>query len=152
MLNIDRVWSRVSQLPDYRGKKITDFILQQINYAAQLTNAQAIANQVVTFPAGAIVVGVRGGSILDGVVANTSTRDGLDMFKLSIADQQTGRAISGTTLAMASAIFGRFNDQFPAKELLIPKQGGLTYAFTNLTTSTLDVFIVHDCLVPNSIA
>jgi hypothetical protein len=151
MLNIDRVWSRVSQLPNYRGKKITDFILNQINYATQLTTGQASPNNVVTFPAGAIVVGVRAGACLDAAVATQTTRDGLDLFKLSIADQQTGRAISGTLQAMASAIFGRFNDQFPAKELIIPAQGGLLYSLTNLTTSTIDVFISHDCLVPNAI-
>lgn len=148
MLNIDRVWSRISQLQQYRGKKLTDFMLQQITYATQLTNAQVVGNQVVTFPAGAIVVGIRGGSNLDLAVATQTTREGLDLFKLSIVDQQNNRSIVGAAQVIATAVFGPFNDQCPAKELIIPAQGGLIYSFTNLTTSTIDLYIAHDCLVP----
>jgi len=118
-----------------------------------MTTGQVLSNQVVTFPSGAIIVGIRGGSTIDATAAVSANvqRDGLDLFKLSIADQQTARAIVGTAQCMASAVFGRFNDQCPAKEIIVPKQGGLLYTFTNLTTSTLDLFITHDCLVPNSV-
>jgi hypothetical protein len=148
MLNIDRVWSRVSQLGQYRGKKLSDFILLNITAAYQLTNGQALPNQPVVFPSGAIVVGARAGANVDLTVGTQTGREGLDLFKLAIADQQTGRTIVGTAQAMASAIYGRYNDQFPAKELIIPAQGGLLYSITNLTTSTIDVFLTHDCLVP----
>src|SRR5882757_1490507 len=148
MLNIDRVWSRVSQLPQYRGKKLSDFILQDVTYSTQLTTGQALANQPVIFPAGAILVGGRAGAAIPGVAATQTGRDGLDMFTVAIADQQTQRNIVGTTQMLASAVFGRFNDQFPAKEIIVPVNGGLLYSFTNLTTTTINIYFTHDCLVP----
>lgn len=151
MLDIDRVWSRVSQLQQYRGSKLTDFMFQEITYASQLTSGQAIGNQPISFPAGAIIVGIRGGSNLDTAVATQTTRDGLDLFKLAITDQQNNRNIVGTSQVIASTVFGRFNDQCPAKEIIIPPSGGLIYSFTNLTTSTIDIFFAHDCLVPNTV-
>src|ERR1043165_8029430 len=136
VLNIDRVWSRVSQLDKYRRKKLADFILQNVTYAAQLTTGQVVANQVVAFPAGAIIVGGRAGAAAPGAAATQTYRDGLDMFTVSIADQQTQRNIVGTTQVLGSALYGRFNDQFPAKELIVPVNGGLLYSVTNLTTTT----------------
>jgi hypothetical protein len=151
MLNIDRVWSRVSQLKQYQGRKLSDFVLQQITFTSQMTSAQALANQVVLFPAGSIVVGIRAGATIDSAAGTQTQRDGLDQFKLSIADQQTARTIVGTAQALASAVFGRYGDQCPAKELIIPAQGGLIYSFTNLTTSTIDFSVTHDCLVPGAV-
>lgn len=152
-LNIDRVWSRISQLSQYRAKKIQDFILLNITYAAQLTNAQVLSNQIVVFPAGGVIVGVRASATPDTQAATlAATRPGLDLFKLSIADQQTGRAIAGTTQALASAVFGVTGDQFPAKEIIMPAQGGLLYTFTNITSSTINIFISHDTLVPAALA
>lgn len=148
MLNIDRVWSRVSQLPQYRGKKLSDFILQDVTFSTQLTTGQALPNQPVIFPAGAIMVGARAGAEQNAVAATVVGRDGLDMFKLAIADQQTQRNIVGTAQAVASSVFGRFNDQFPAKEIIVPVNGGLLYSFTNLTTTTINIYLSHDCLVP----
>jgi hypothetical protein len=148
MLDIDRVWHRIAQLPGYRNKSLSDFIQQDLTYATQLAAGQAVPNQPVVFPAGAVVVGVRGGASIDAQLATQTQRFGLDTFKLSIADQQTGRIIVGTAQAIATAVFGHQNDQFPSKELIIPAQGGFTYSFTNLTTSIINIAISHSCLVP----
>jgi hypothetical protein len=148
MLDIDRVWNRVAQLPQYREKKLSDFVLQDLTYSTQLQPTQTVPNQNVVFPAGAIIVGVGGAATLDASAATVVTRNGLDLFKLAISDQQTGRTIAGTAQVAGIALFGQYNDRFPAKELIIPAQGGLIYSLTNLTSSIINLFLTHSCLVP----
>jgi hypothetical protein len=150
MLDIDRVWSRVAQLDQFRGKKLSDFIYQGITYFNQLTSGQAVANQPVLFPSGAILIGAGAGATIDNAVATQTNRPGLDLFKIAIANAQDNRNIVGTNQALAYSVYGPFGDQWPAKEIVISVGGGLVYAITNMTLSTIDVFITHHCLVPGA--
>ena len=148
MLNIDRVWQRASQRPEFRGKKITDFGLQAIVLRQNgITPGQVIPNIQRNFPNGGILVGMTGMATLatqDGTLPD----NGLDLFALSIEYQQQ-RSIVGTSNAIAESVFGRNNDQFPAMELYIPTNGMLLFTLESLIiTNNISVTIVSHCLVP----
>lgn len=149
MLEVDRVWQRVSQRPEMRDKKLNMFGYQGVvtRYNG-LTTLAIVENQKANFPNGAVILGITGGAQVEGQAATVSDRDGLDMFALSF-DFQQNRSIVGQTRTIASSVFGtgKFN-QFPPYELVIPTNGFLMYGFENLTTSTIDLFITHHCLVP----
>lgn len=156
MLNVNEVWARVSQLPAYQGRKLADFVIQAWDINQQLTTSAGaggiVDNQPVTFAAGAIIVGVGVAARPNGQAATQTYPPGGDLFKISIADQQSNRSIIGRTKAIASSVFGVFNDLFPAKELIIPTNGSLIYGFENMTTSTIDITITHHLLVPAAIS
>lgn len=153
MLNVDRVWSRVSQLGGFRGKKLSDFVLQTINLNFSLTTGALSAQTPVNLPAGMVLIGVIGAARMDAQAATVQTSPGLDMFRVAIDYQATARSIvgPGANRGLGSAVFGPYGDQFPGKELVIPVQGALLYTVENMTTSTIDVTFAHHGLVPGSI-
>lgn len=151
MLNVDRVWSRVSQLPGFRGRKLGEFIIQVIDLNFALTTGQTSAQTPVNLPAGMIILGVMAAARVNGQAGTTAQSPGLDMFRVAIDYQATNRSIVGTTRGLGSAVFGHFGDQFPGKELIVPVQGSLLYTCENMTTSTIDVTFSHHGLVPGAI-
>jgi hypothetical protein len=153
MLNVDRVWSRVSQLPGFKGRKLNEFVIQVINLNFTLLTAAISPQTPVNLPAGAIILGVGAAARLDAVAGTQTSSPGLDMFRVAIDYQATARSIvgPGANRGLGSAVFGQYGDLFPAKELVIPVQGSLLYTVENMTTSTIDVTFSHHCLVPGAI-
>lgn len=151
MLNVDRVWQRVSQLDGYKQLKLSGFILQAIVQNFTLTTGQTSAQTPVNFPAGMIILAVMAAANVALQAGTTPIMPGLDMFEVQIAYQATDRSIVGASRGMGSAVFGPLGDLFPQKELIIPVQGALLYTVKNLTTSTINVSFVHQGLVPAAI-
>lgn len=151
MLNVDRVWSRVSQRNDFRGKRIGDFVLQTIIQNFTLTSAQVSAQTPVNMPAGMVILGVIGSARMSAQAASQTQSPGLDMFAVAIDFQAQNRSIVGTARGTGSAVFGPIGDQFPGKEIVVPIQGALLYTVENLTTSTIVVSFAHHGLVPGSV-
>ena len=153
MLNVDRVWSRVSQLPGFKNRKLSDFVIQVIDLNFTLTTQQLSAQTPVNLPAGMVILGIIAAARMDAQAATVQQSPGLDMFRVAIDYQATARSIvgPGASRGLGSAVFGPFGDQFPGKELVIPVQGSLLYTVENMTTSTIDVTFSHHGLVPGAI-
>ncbi len=151
MLNVDRVWSRVSQLPTFKGRRLGEFIIQALNLNFTLTTGQTSAQTPINLPAGGIILGIIAAARVAAQLGTTAQSPGLDMFAVALDYQATNRSVIGTTRAIGSAAFGPYGDQFPGKELVIPVQGSLLYTVENLTTSTINVSFVHHALVPGAI-
>lgn len=151
MLNVDRVWSRVSQLPGFKNRRLSEFIIQVINLNFTLTTGQVSASTPVNLPAGMVLLGVGAAARVSAQAGTQTQSPGLDMFSVAIDYQATARSIVGTTRGIGSSVFGPYGDQFPAKELVIPVQGSLLYTAENLTTSTILVTFAHAGLVPSAI-
>lgn len=151
MLNVDRVWSRVSQLPSFKGRKLSEFVIQVINLNFSLTSLQLSAQTPISLPAGMVLLGVTAAARLNGVAATQQQSPGLDMFSVAIDYQATSRSIVGQTRSLGSAVFGPYADQFPGKELVVPIQGSLLYTTENMTTSTINISFAHHGLVPGAI-
>jgi hypothetical protein len=153
MLNVDRVWSRVSQLDGFKGKKLSQFVIQVIDLNFQILTGATSPQTPVNIPAGAVILGVIAAARLDAVAGTQTSSPGLDMFRVAIDYQATARSIvgPGANRGLGSAVFGPYGDQFPGKELVIPVQGSLLYTVENMTTSTIDVTFAHHCLVPGQI-
>lgn len=153
MLNVDRVWSRVSQLPGFKGRKLSEFTLQVIDLNFTLNSAAISPQTPVNLPAGMVLLGVIAAARLDAVAGTQTSSPGLDMFRVAIDYQATARSIvgPGTNRGLGSAVFGPFGDQFPGKELVVPVQGSLLYTVENMTTSTIDVTFAHHGLVPGAV-
>lgn len=148
MLNVDRVWARASQRPEFKNKRLQDFGYQGVVLRYNgLASGAGVQNQNANFPNGAIVLGICGGAMYLAQAAAPAVSSGLSMFALSVEYQQQ-RQIVGTNAALASSVFGVNNDQFPSKELYIPTNGMIQYAFENLTSSTISIWITHHVLVP----
>jgi hypothetical protein len=149
MLNVDRVWAR--QAARYPGRKLSQFRLQVITSAYTLTTAGTSQNQTVNFGAGAIVIGVLAAAQITSVAATQATKQALDMFSVACTYQADNRSVIGTSEIIGSAAFGPYGDQFPGMELYMPQNTSLIYNFTNLTTSTITIYLAHHCLLPGAI-
>ncbi len=148
MLNVDRVWARISRRPEFVGKKLDQFGVQTVNLRYDgLTSGEVVSNQTQNFPNGAIILGICGAAALLAQAATPALSSGLGMFALQMQFQQQ-RSVIGQVAGIASSVFGVYNDQFPAVELLVPTNGILLYTFENLTSSTISITIAHHCLVP----
>lgn len=149
MLDVERVWARVSQRPDFRGKSLSQYVFQVISEAWQLTTGAASGETAITFSAGAVILGITANANINGVAGTQTGRPGLDMFDVGLQISVDGqRAIIAGDRVIGSGLFGPYGDLFPAKELVIPLQGSLLYTIGNRTTSTIDVSLAHHCLVP----
>lgn len=151
MMNVDRVWARASQRPEYRGKSLTQYTTQVITAQFTLTSTQVSGQTPVLFPAGAIIGQVDANAVPTSQTGLVIPFPGLNMFAFSLDYQATNRSIVGTARTIASTVFGVMGDQFPIKELYIPINGSLLYTVENLTSSTIFVTFSHHCLVPSAI-
>lgn len=152
MLNVNEVWQRVVQLPQFQGQRITDYLLQAWGLTQQLTTGATLDNIPLTFATGAIIVGMTGGARPDSQAATQQYGPGNDLYRISISDQSSTRKIVGTSKLLGTAVFGPFNDLFPAREIIVPPNQSLIFGFTNQTTSTINIDIVAHLLVPNRIS
>jgi hypothetical protein len=152
MIDINQVWQRVSQLPQFQGQKLGDYIYQGFVARFALAAAQISQNQPVRFPAGAILYSIAAAAGPIAQAATAVARPGLDLFSVSIA-YEIGRSIVGTDSAIGSSVFSTGAESaFPAKEIVIPTNGALIYNVTNLTTTPIEVTITHHALVRGAIA
>lgn len=151
MLNVDRVWARASQRPEYQGRKLSQYTTQVIVAQFTLTSQQVSGQTAVLFPAGAIIMLIAAEFLPTGQVATSNFAKGNDIFAFAVDYQATNRSIVGTSRAVGATVFGVNNDQFPGKELYIPTNGSLLYTVENLTTSTIFGTFSHHCLVPSAI-
>jgi hypothetical protein len=151
MLDIDRLWQRVAQYDQFRGRRLAEYIYQAFVLNFTLTTGQTSPETPIRFPGGAIIGQVAAAACLSGVAGTQTGRNGLDMFSLALATE-TGRQIIGTARGIASCVFGTgAQNEVPLKELIVPVNGSLQYTVENLTTSTILVSITHHALVPSAV-
>lgn len=151
MLKIEDVFSRVLQLPQYQGWHEGDFMLQVLVNSFSLSGAGTTNNQAMTFPPGAVIVGMTGGATpTAAAAAATIERSGLELFTVGLNYQQQ-MTLVGQSQAIASSLFGPYNDLFPAKEVIIPQNGSLLVSLTNLASDAITVYLTSHCLVPAKI-
>lgn len=153
MLDVDRVWARISQRPDFVGRKIRDYRLQVITATYTIAAAGTANAQAVNFGPGAVLVGVIAAcSAQSASIAATQTyRPGLDAFTVDVTYQADNRSIVGSAQAHGSAVFGPYGDQFPGMEIVMPQNTALVYDFTNLTNTIIQITLGHHCLLPGAI-
>lgn len=156
MLNVNEVWARVSQLPMYRGKSLAEYVIQawdiNISLPSNATAAGTVDNQPQTFASGAIILGMCGAARPNGQTALQTYPPGNDLYQISISDATGTRLIIGRSKAIASSVFGQFNDLFPAKEIIVPNNNSLNFGFQNMTSTALDITITSHILVPAAVS
>lgn len=147
VLNWDRVWKRVAQLPDFRGRKQSQFRFIAIGKQFSLTTGQTSGTTPVDFAAGAIVLGITAGLSVASQAGTQLIRD-LSGARISIDyPASDGSVITGGRMN-AAALFGRYGEhQFPAKEIIIPGNGSLNVVVENLTTSTIAFDLVFHSMI-----
>lgn len=146
-LNLDRVWARVKKnklIP--RGACLSDYRFITISKNYSLTTQQAVSNQPIEFPAGAILLSLGMWAAFAAQAAG-AVRGDLSMVRVQITyPSADGNLV--TVLVNAAALLGLRNErQWPEKEILVPVNGTLNHSFTNLTTSTIDLDVVWNVLV-----
>ncbi len=146
MISIDRAWARVApQFP--KSKRLAEFRYLGIGQSFTLTTGALSGSTRVDFASGAIIVGITAGLSVASQ-AGTATIRGLDAIAVSIDYPNNEALLTGGRLN-GKAVFGSGERcDFPAKEIVIGVNGSLSYNVENLSTSTLNVSIVHHCLVP----
>lgn len=146
-LNLERVWARVrkNKLVPYKSC-LSDYRIITISKNYSLTTQQAVTNQPVEFPAGAIVLSL-GAWAAVAAQAGTAVRGDLSMVRAQITYPSADGSLV-TVLVNLAALLGLRNErQWPEKEILIPVNGTLNQSFTNLTTSTIDLDVAWNALV-----
>lgn len=150
MVNLERAWARwASRFP---GRQLPRMRPQVFTNNFQLTTGAQVTNQNVTFPAGALILGIMAGAFVTGAAATQVYRRGLDLFTLASSMQSDGRSLIGPAEALAASVFGEEGMAFPPIEIYLPEQTTLVYAFTNLSTSTINVSLAHHAMVPGDVS
>jgi hypothetical protein len=145
MLNIDRAWARVSH--QFPKKFLREFRFLGVGQNFTLTTGAVSGATRVDFPAGAIILGITAGLEVDNQAGTATIRD-LDAISVAI-DYPNNEALLTGGRMNGQAVFGTGERcDFPAKEIVIEANGSLTYTVENNTTSTLNISILHHCLVP----
>lgn len=153
MQNWDRVWARLSKSDAFRklfgNAKQDDFRYLGVGQQFSLTASQAGTVTPVNFPQSAIILAISAGLNVSGQNGTTLVRD-LSAVRVQIqypdGDLVTGGQMNG------AALWGYDGTRaFPAKELLVSKQGTLNYTVTNLVSTAITLDIVHHCMVQRSI-
>lgn len=151
MLKIEEVFMRVLALPQYQGWHEDDFMLQVLSNNFAIAGAGGTSNQAMTYPPGAVIVGMCGGATPQAAAAAaTIERNGLELFTIGLNYQQQ-MTIVGQSQVIASSLFGPYNDLFPAKEIIIPQNGSLLVSLSNLASDAITVYLTSHCLVPAKI-
>lgn len=154
MLDWQRTWSQISGRDEFKGKRMEDFGYQAQVLRLTLTTLQVLSNQQQIFTNSAIVLGITAGADPTGLAAATQYRQyGLDLFALRCEWLNARQIIgAGASRAMASAVFGQGTAaQVPPSPLIMPSQATLMYELENLTSTTIEVFIVHHSMVPTRV-
>jgi len=149
MLDVDRVWARVS--PRFPGLRLQDMRLQVITLSVTLGSQATAQNQAVPIGAGAVILGVEAAAQITAQAGTQTYRPGLDLFSVAMSYQADNRQIIGSSEAIGSSVFGVFGDQFPGYEIVLPQNTSLLYNFTNLTTSSIQITLGHHCLLKGAI-
>lgn len=149
MIDVDRAWAR--QAYRFPGMKLSMFRYQGITASFSLTTGGTAQNQPVNFGAGSIILGIIAAARLSAVAATVVYTAGMDLFSCAFVYQADSRSIVGQTEAIGSSVFGPFGDQLPAMEIVMPQNTAIQYNFTNLTTSTIQITLVHHCLLPGAV-
>lgn len=155
MLNINEVLARVLQLPGFERKRPEDFVEQTIAASFNLAAINggvygSVSNQTMQIPTGAIIVGMCGGASNVGGASTASQRPGNDMYTIGITYNQQ-RNLVGPGQVQATALFGPYNDLFPAKEIIVPTSGSLLFSLTSLVSDAIAVWVNAHCLTYNQI-
>lgn len=153
MLNWDRVFARLSKSEDFRrlfgNAPQSAFRYLGVGQQFSLTANGTSALTPVNFPQAAVILGISAGLNFNSQAGTQLVRD-LSAVRVQMAypdgDVVTGGAMNG------AALWGYDGTrQFPAKELLVSKQGTINYTITNLVSTALTMDIVHHCMVQRSI-
>lgn len=156
MLNVNEVWQRISQIAPYKGRQLSDYVIQAwtINFSlpSNATAAGTIDNQPQTFASGAVILGMAGAARPNGQTALQTYPPGNDLYQISISDATGTRLIVGRSKAIATSVFGIYNDLFPAKEIIVPNNNSLNFGFQNMTSTALDITITSHILVPAAVS
>ncbi len=153
MLDIEEVFPRILSLQEFQQMGYTrdDFMLQDITTQFSLAAISgstygSISNQAMQFPTLAVVIGMTGGAAPVGAASTTVVKPGLDMFALGLNYNQQ-RTMVGPGQAIASSVFGQFNNLYPAKEIIVPTSGSIMCSLTSLVTDAITAWITAHCLV-----
>jgi hypothetical protein len=145
-INWDLAWRRVSQLPDFKGRKQWQYRFMAIGKQFSLASGVVGASTSVDFPSGAIILGMGAG--LSVSAAATAEIRSLNAARLQIdLPGSDGSLTGGLRLNLASLVGPWSNRQFPAKELILPLQGALTLTPENLSTSTIALDITFHTMI-----
>lgn len=149
MYDIDKAWARISQRPSMQGAQRSNYGIQVIGLRQALTGTTPVTNVPVKFPSGGFILAIEAGAHVTGQAATQTNRPGLDMFAVMLSYQANGgrNVIGPSTRAIGSSVFNQFFP-FPAMEMEVPLNGSLLYDFEGLTSSNIEVFIEHHCLIP----
>lgn len=146
MLSADRVWPRVAALFP-KSQTLRDFRFAAMGLNLTLTTGAESGSTRMDFPAGAIILGITAGISVASQAGTQSIR-GRNMISASIDYPNNTALVTGGKMN-GDALFGSGERcDFPAKEIVIGVSGSLSYNVLNLSTSTINVSIVHHCLIP----
>jgi hypothetical protein len=154
MLQVDQVWRRISKgrHPLIPAKAcLRDYKLITISKNFTLTTQQTSSGNSVDFPAGAVVLRM-GAWASFAAQAASAARGDLSMIRISITYPASDGSLVTVNVNAAALLGLQGQVQWPRKEIIIPTNGNLSVTFVNLTTSTLDVDLAFDALVPKSAA
>lgn len=149
-LNPDRAFSQFKHLLAPLGiKQVAD--LRPIVYGLTFTvppsadlNAPITRSLPQQFPAGALVLGVKGACTPEGQPQN-AFMPALDRFAVRLTYNTSDGLIP--QFVVGSAIFGLDNDQFPPRALFVEAQQVAQTEIANLTPDQIRVSISFHCLV-----
>jgi hypothetical protein len=153
VLDFQDVYQRITAPGgDFEGRPQEYFTEQLI--AAQFDLAAygggvfgSVSGQTLQFPVGTVIVGLAAGGAALNQASTQVDRAGLEMFTIGIT-VNNNRTLVGPGQALASTVFGRENDLFPAKEIVIANTASMVVSLTSVMSDAIRVWLTAHCFVP----
>lgn len=150
MIQWNAAWARLKRLAAFKGMNESDF--RPMVYIQTFTPApggDSGANQVQSFPGGAVLLGITASAYIPTEPGNTGqSGNNRQLFTLNLT-YQNQEAITPNGPVLADALLGGGDaNLFPSRELVMAPNQGINCAAGNITSGAIVVHVAYHCMVP----
>jgi hypothetical protein len=151
MINPSAAWSRLINIPMFRGMKLEDFRPITFGQIFSLTTGQTLGPVRRDFPGGIIILGISAGSVADdGGTPDAYVADATGSraaFALSMSYTNDEQITPGGPIQAEALLGGGASTQFPPREIVVAPSQGINVTAENLTSTQILVHIAYHGLV-----
>ena len=150
MITFRQAMERVRKMPAFRTLKESD--LRAVAYCQEFNSvgSATTTSGIQTFPNGFILLGITANAHVPGAAAAAGqSANNRQIFGLTFSLTGAGEALTppGAHISAEALLGGGPDTIFPAKEMVLASNVGITAGVENFTTTTINIQIVYHGLL-----
>lgn len=149
MLNWNQTWMRLKRQAAYRKNNESDFRpMVYVQSFSPSPGGDAGANQAMSFPGGAIILGITASCYVPTEAAATGqSSKNRQLFTLNFSYSNNESLTPGGPVLADVLLGGGDANQFPSRELVMAPNQQINCQVGNITNSAIVVHVAYHCMV-----